>query len=112
MLRQRSPLRLLVAAALVAAGACGDQRSPTVPLAPSDGPSEIQSGGGKTVKLKSLQLSANTLRIDGPSVTAAIVIGNPGVAYQSRVTVRGEIAQPAARRELILACSNAWLAAD
>jgi hypothetical protein len=88
----------MVAAALVAAGACGDQRTPTVPLAASDAPSEIQSGNGKTVKLKSLQLSANTLRIDGPAVTAAIVIGNPNVAYQSGISVRADIAQPAARR--------------
>jgi diacylglycerol kinase family enzyme len=58
----------MAAAALVAAGACGDQRTPTVPLAASDVPSEIQSGNGKTVKLKSLQLSANTLRIDTASM--------------------------------------------
>jgi hypothetical protein len=88
----------MAAAALVAAGACGDQRTPTVPLAASDTPSEIQSGNGKTVKLKSLQLSANTLRIDGPAVTAAIVIGNPNPAYQSGISVRADIAQPAARR--------------
>jgi hypothetical protein len=88
----------MAAVALVAAGACGDQRSPTVPLAASDAPSEIQAGNGKTVKLKSLQLSANTLRIDGPAVTAAIVIGNPNVAYQSGISVRADIAQPAARR--------------
>jgi hypothetical protein len=88
----------MATAALVAAGACGDQRSPTVPLSPSGAPSEVQAGGGKSVKVKQFQLSANTLRIDGPAVTAAVVIGNPGVAIQSGISVRADIAQPAARR--------------
>ena len=100
MLRQRrSPFRLIVAAALVAAGACGDQRAPTVPLAASDAPSEISSGGGGTrVKLKSLQLSANTLRIDGPAVTAALTLGNPGLAYQAGISLRAEVVQGAVTR--------------
>ena len=98
MLRQRrSPLRLIVAGALVAVGACGDQRQTTAPLAPSEAPSEANAGGGTRVKLKSLQLSANTLRIDGPGVTAAVEIGNPGLAIQSGISIRAEIAQPAAR---------------
>jgi hypothetical protein len=99
MLRQRrSSLRLMAAAALVTAGACGDQRTPTVPLAASDAPSLVQAGGGKSVKVKQVQLSTNTLRIDGPGITASVVIGNPGAAIQSGISVRGEIAQPAARR--------------
>ncbi len=31
---------------------------------------------------------------------------------QDRPTVEAHLAQPAARRELILVCSNAWLAAE
>jgi Arc/MetJ-type ribon-helix-helix transcriptional regulator len=31
---------------------------------------------------------------------------------EDRATVEAHLAQPAARRELILICSNAWLAAD
>jgi hypothetical protein len=99
MPRQRTrPLRLIVAGALVAAGACGEHRQPTAPLVPSDAPSEANAGGGSQVKVKKFQLSSNTLRIDGPGVTATVEIGNPGVAIQSGISVRGEIAQPAARR--------------
>jgi hypothetical protein len=99
MLRQRrSPFRLMAAAALVAASACGDQRTPTVPLAASDAPSLVQAGGGRAVKVKQFQLSTNTLRIDGPAVTASVFIANPGAAIESGISVRGEIVQPAARR--------------
>jgi hypothetical protein len=98
MLRQRrSPHHLIVAAALVAVSACGDHRGPSSPLVPSDSPSAI-AGGASKVKLKTLQLSANTLRIDGPGETAALTIGNSGQAIQSGISVRAEVVQGAASR--------------
>ena len=46
------------------------------------------NGNNAKVKVKSFQLSANTLRIEGPAVTADVTIGNSGVAIQSGVLIR------------------------
>jgi hypothetical protein len=47
------------------------------------------------VKVKTLQLSSNTLRIDGPSVSGNASIGNSGLAIPAGVVVKAEITQNA-----------------
>jgi hypothetical protein len=92
MFRQlRFPTGLLVAGALLAV-ACTDRRTTTSPLSPSDAPSAAQ-GGNARVKVAKLQLSSNTLRIDGPAVTALVSISNSGPAIQTNISLRAEIVQ-------------------
>lgn len=99
MLRHaRFPAALVVAGALVAAVACSDRRAPTSSLAAPDDASALQ-GGNTRVKIKTLQLSANTLRIEGPAVTAAMSIGNSGLAFQANVSYRADIVQGATTRQ-------------
>ena len=50
------------------------------------------------VKVKTLQLSSNTLRINGPSVSGNVTIGNSGLAIPTNVVVRADITQ-GGRRE-------------
>jgi hypothetical protein len=95
----RSPTRLIAVGALAAAvAACGDTRSPTALLSPSDAPSAAQ-GGNARVKIKTLQLSANTLRIEGPAASAAMSIGNSGLAIQQSVSYRADIVQGGTTRQ-------------
>jgi hypothetical protein len=100
MFRQgRSPTRLIAVGALAAAvAACGDTRTPTGLLSPSDAPSLAQ-GGNMRVKIKTLQLSANTLRIEGPAASASMSIGNSGLAIQQSVSYRAEIVQGGTTRQ-------------
>jgi hypothetical protein len=83
---------LIVAGALAAAMACTDRRTTTSPLAPSDEPSAAQ-GGNTRVKVAKLQLSANTLRIEGPAVTATVSISNSGLAIQTGISYVADIVQ-------------------
>jgi hypothetical protein len=92
----------VAAAVALIAAACGPDRAPTVPSLPDD--ASLAAGGNagganNKVKLKTLQLASNTLRIDGPSVAATISIGNSGPAIQTGVSIRAEIAQPGAVHE-------------
>ncbi|MEO6527562.1 MAG: hypothetical protein ABIP93_13110 [Gemmatimonadaceae bacterium] len=99
MFRQsRYPAGLVIASALLAAVACSDRRTTTSPLSPSDGPSAIQ-GGAARVKFRMVQLSSNTLRIDGPAVSAAVGISNNAQTAQTGVSIRAEIVQGAASRQ-------------
>ena len=93
----RYPAALAVAGALVAAVACSD-RAPTTSLVAPDDVSALQ-GGNARVKIKTLQLSANTLRIEGPAVTASMSIANSGLAIQENVSYRADIVQGATTRQ-------------
>jgi hypothetical protein len=59
---RRTPARILVAALLAGASACSDYTAPVVtpPTAPSF------AANNEKVKIKSLKLDANTLKIGGP----------------------------------------------
>ena len=93
----RYPAALAVAGALVAAVACSD-RAPTTSLVAPDDASALQ-GGNARVKIKTLQLSANTLRIEGPAVTASLSIANSGLAIQTNVSYHADIVQGTTTRQ-------------
>lgn len=94
----RRSARLLVGGAIAILAACTDHRAPTSPLGAPRDPLAIQ-GGNTRVKIKTLQLSANTLRIDGPGVTAFVSLANSGLAFQSGISLHAEIVQGAASRQ-------------
>jgi hypothetical protein len=99
MFRQgRYPAGLLIAGALLTAVACTDRRTTTSPLAPSDEPSAAQ-GGNARVKVSKLQLSSNTLRLEGPAVTATVSFANSGPAIQTNISYRADIVQGTSTRE-------------
>ena len=99
MFRQRRyPAGLVVAGALLAAVACSDRRTTTSPLAPSDEPSAAP-GGNTRVRVRTLQLSANTIRIEGPAVTASVSFANSGPAIQANISYRADIVQGDATRQ-------------
>ena len=109
MLPQRgSVLRLLLAG--LAAGACTEQTTPTaVPDGPNAALTAAAGPNNQKVKVKSMQLASNTLRIDGPAVSGQVSIGNSGVALFA-VELVGEIVQgPTSRRALkaMVQCSPA-----
>ena len=89
---------LLAAGAMLATSACRDEPTPTAPV-PGNLTAVAAMGGNTMVKIRKTQLSANTLRIDGPSFTASITIANSDQAFQSGISLRAEIAQPAAVRQ-------------
>jgi len=86
MLLQRRPRFLIIAGAVAATGACNDQRAPTALRPGVD--AMFATGGNAKVKVKALQLSTNTLRIDGPAVTATVSVGNSGTAIEPGVSIR------------------------
>jgi hypothetical protein len=90
--QSRIPTRLFVAGALAVSVACSDHRPPTAPAAVPGDPSMLQ-GGNTRVKVKTLQLSANTLRIDGPGVSAQVSLANSGPAFQSGISLQAQIVQ-------------------
>lgn len=93
MQQQRASSRLLLLASL-AASACTEQTAPTaIPVRANAAVTATAGTNNQKVKVKTMQLSANTLRIDGPSVSGSVSIGNSGLAIQSGVVVRGEITQ-------------------
>ena len=98
MFRQGRLSTALAAGALLAVTACGDQRTTTSPIAPSDGPSAA-AGPSTTVKIRSAALSTNKLRIDAQGVRAAIQIANSGTQAQSDLSIRAEIVQGLASKE-------------
>ena len=89
---------LIAAGALAAAIACTDRRAPTSSLTPSDEPSAAQEGNTR-VKVAKLQLSSNTLRIEGPAVTATMSFSNNGLAIQSNISYRADIVQGSNTRQ-------------
>jgi len=97
MLLQRRPRFLIIAGAVAATGACNDQRAPTALRPGVD--AMFATGGNAKVKVKALQLSTNTLRIDGPAVTATVSVGNSGTAIEPGVSIRAEIVQGTATRQ-------------
>ena len=90
--------RLLLLASL-AAGACTDQTPPTaVPDGVNAAVIAAAGPNSQKVKVKTLQLSSNSLRIDGPSVSGNVAIGNSGLAIPSDVIVKAEITQGSASK--------------
>ena len=105
--RRSAPLFLL---ASLAAGACTEQTPPTGVVVGANAAVTAAAGANnQKVKVKTLQLSSNTLRIDGPSVSGNVTIGNSGLAIQNNVVVRAEITQGAASRAAVntsIQCSS------
>ncbi len=99
--QRRNAVPLLLVA--LAVGACSEQTPPT---AIPDGVNAAVTAAGPNnltakVKVKTMQLSANTLRIDGPSVTGQVSIGNSGLAIPEKVVVRAEITQGSASKQAL-----------
>jgi hypothetical protein len=99
-LQRSATLGLLLAG--LAFGACTDQSQPTaVPDGVDAAVSAAASPNSQKVSVKKMQLSVNTLRIDGPSVSGDVTIGNTGLAIPSGVVVRAEIIQGATSRRAL-----------
>src|SRR5689334_698743 len=97
--RASAPLLFLVA---LAANACTEKTPPTaVPDGVNAAVSAAAGANNQKVKVKTLQLTANTLRIDGPSVSGNVTIGNSGLAIPSNVVVRAEITQGVTSRQAV-----------
>jgi hypothetical protein len=105
---QRTPARILVAALLAGASACSDYTAPVVtpPQAPSF------AANNEKVKIKSLKLDANTLKIGGPSVAVDLTIGNSGPAIQTGISIRADIVQGTATRQAIPSTQSQCLPGD
>jgi hypothetical protein len=98
---QRRSARLLLLASL-AAGACTEQTLPTaIPDGANAAVTQAAGPNAQKVKVKSMQLSSNTLRINGPSVSGQVSIGNSGLAIPNNVVVRAEIIQGASSRQAV-----------
>jgi hypothetical protein len=96
---QRRNARLLLLAGL-AAGACTDQTLPTaLPDGVNTAITAAAGANNQKVKVKTLQLGSNTLRIDGPSASGNVSIGNSGLAIPANVVVKAELTQGAVSRE-------------
>jgi len=101
MQAHRTCARLFLIASLVV-GACTEQTPPTGVAAGVNAAMSAAAGANnQKVKVKTLQLSSNTLRINGPSVSGNVTIGNSGLAIPSDVVVRAEITQGAASRQAV-----------
>jgi hypothetical protein len=102
----RTAAHLLTAGLLTAAVACSE---PTTPTATPPTTVALAVGSNTKVKVKSFQLSANTLRINGAAVMADLTIGNSGLAIPSGVSIQAVITQGTASREAAnvpLVCSG------
>ena len=97
--QRRRALRLLLAG--LALGACTDQTSPTAIPAGMTPLAAAAGANNQKVKVKTMQLAANTLRINGASVSGTVAIGNSGLAIETGVVVRGEIMQAGASRQAV-----------
>lgn len=92
----------LLLLACVAAGACTERTLPTdVAEGLNAAVTAAAGANNQKVKVKTLQLSSNTLRIDGPSVSGNVTIGNSGLAIPNDVVVRAEITQSGASRQAV-----------
>ena len=97
--RTCAPLLLLAG---LAAAACTEQTPPTaVAVGVNAAVNAAAGANNQKVKVKTLQLSSNTLRIDGPSVSGNVTFGNSGLAIPNNVVVRAEITQGAASRQAV-----------
>ena len=97
---QRRNARLLLLAGLVAS-ACSEQSPTAVPRDGNPPARAAAAGQNPPVKVKTMQLSSNTLRIDGPAVSGIVSIGNSGVAIQTGVVIRADITQGAVSKEAL-----------
>ena len=106
--RARTTTLLLTAGLLTAAVACSESTGPTRILTPEA--ASLAAGGNMRVKVKTFQLTTNTLRIDGPAVTGKASISNSGVAIPSGVSIQMMIVQGVASVEAAntpLVCADA-----
>ena len=105
---RRNALRLLLVG--LATAACSEQTAPTaIPDGVNAAVAAAAGGQNQKVKVKTMQLASNTLRIDGPSVAGQVSIGNSGVAIPTGVVLRGELTQGASSRQAVnatLQCSG------
>ena len=95
--RSAYPLLLVIAAA----GACTDKVPPTAIPAGLSAHAAANGANNEKVKVKTMQLAANTLRIDGPSVSGTVSIGNSGTAIREGVSLRAEITQVGASQQAV-----------
>jgi len=101
MQAHRTCARLFLLASLVV-GACTEQTPPTgIAAGVNAAVSAAAGANNQKVKVKTLQLGSNTLRINGPSVSGNVTIGNSGLAIPSNVVMRAEITQGAASRQAV-----------
>ena len=99
-LQRRNALRLILVG--LAAVACTEQPPPTaVPDGVNAAVAAAAGGQNQKVKVKTMQLASNTLRIDGPAVAGQVSIGNSGLAIPAGVVVRAELTQGASSRQAV-----------
>ena len=99
--------RLFTAGMVMAALGCSETTAPTRTLTPEE--AALAAGGNQRVKVRTLQLSVNTLRIEGPSISGDANISNSGPAIPSGASMQAVITQGAATREAAsgpLTCSG------
>jgi len=97
---------LLLVSALAAGAACGDRTQLTNPLSAGDASrtAAAPTNSGK-VKVKTFQLSSNTLGIEGSSDAGNVSVANAGSPIDG-VSIRGEIVQGSATRQAMLTQLN------
>ena len=98
-LDRRTTRGLLLVTVLAAAAACADRTSVSSPLGPSE--ATVVTAGPQSsskVKVKTFQLSSNSLGIEGAAVSGNVSVANSGLPIDG-VTIRGQITQGAATRE-------------
>jgi len=91
----------LLFSALAAAVSCSDRTQVTNPLIPGGANRAAAPPNGGRVKVKQLQLSSNTLSIDGPTVSGNVSIGNSGSPIDG-VSIHGFFVQGSASRDAVL----------
>lgn len=96
---RRSTRELLLLSALAAAAACGDRTSLSSPLGPSEA-SVVPAAptNNSKIKVKTFQLSSNSLAIEGVAVAGNVSVANSGQPIDG-VSIRGEIMQGPATRQ-------------
>jgi hypothetical protein len=97
MMAGRRSTVLILTASLAVAASCSEKTEPTA-LGPRDAALAPSGGNAAKVKIKTFQLSSNTLYNDGPAVTGTVHVGNSGGGLDD-VRLRAEITQGAATRE-------------
>jgi hypothetical protein len=100
--RRRTRSLLLFSAVAIAAAACGDRTQLTSTLNPGDASRAAAAPqSGAKIKVKTLQLSSNTLSIDGPAVSGNVSLANSGSPIDG-VSIRGQIVQGSATQQAML----------
>jgi hypothetical protein len=102
MFPDRRSTRGLLLFSAIAAAACGDRTQLTSTLSP-EGASRAAAApqSGSKIKVKTLQLSSNSLSIDGPAASGNVSLANSGSPIDG-VSIRGQIVQGSVSRQAML----------